>query len=620
MANRSLLWIILAICCFAQLASAQKKDTTETNEKGDTIEIIPIDTTNRIIDAVKDTRLSKEILKSVTRKPEKEDDFLNIRSEETFMPFDGKIIRQILINHIDFERSITDTSANFRSWLTRLANKLHNTSKEWVIRDHVFFKKHKPLNPYLLADNERYIRDLDFIVDARIIVVPLISTQDSVDILVVTRDVFSLGGSFNPRGVDETRFRIYDANLLGWGQRLQFNGRYDRDRDPNFGYEVNYRKSSLGGSLVDVTAGYTQLNTGSSYGNEEESAYYLRLDRPLVSPYSRIAGGLEFSRNWSKNFQQLEDSVFRNYRYDVNDFWFGYNLGAKQNQNGRSRRFVSARLFHQRFLEKPLQPQDQINPAFNSRTYALGSFSFFKQEFYKTQFVYGFGRTEDVPYGHNLSFLAGWQNLLQLQRPYVGVDAEKSFVHASGNFYTVSFRAGGFPYQGQWEDATLLLSGRIFSKLKQYKKFLIRQSADLDFTYVFNQRTNTLLDINYSYGLEGFRADSLLGTKRLHARYEIVLYSPWKVLGFRLAPIAFADVAMIAARDRTLFYDKPYLGIGSGVRTRNENLVFGTIELKFFYYPRVVEDISRFRVSVTSNLRIKYTGSFVRPPSFILYN
>ncbi len=591
----------------------QKKD------ESDTVEMIKVDTTSKIIDAVMDTRLTKEILKSVTRSPQQED-VINIRSEETYIPYEGKVIRQILVNHIDFEKSVTDTTRKVKNWIAKAGNTLHNTTKEWVIRDHILFKENRALNPYLLADNERFIRDLDFIVDARIIVVPLASTKDSVDILVVTRDVFSIGGSFSPRGVDETKFRVYDANFLGWGQRLQFNGHYDHERDPKFGYEVFYRKSSLWGSFVNVTAGYTQLNTGSRYGTENEQAYYLRLDRPLVSPYSRLAGGVEFSRNWSRNLYQVEDSLFRNYRYDVNDVWLGYNIGAKETHRKRTRHFVSARLFHQRFLQKPDNPGDAINPVFNSRTYGLGSFTFFRQEFYKTQYVYGFGRTEDVPYGHNMSILAGWQNLLNLKRPYVGFDAEKSFVHSGGNFYTLLFRAGGFPYKGQWEDATLLLSGKLFSRLKTYRKFLLRQSADLDFTYVFNQRTNTLLDVNYTYGLEGFRADSLLGTKRLHARYELVAYSPWSILGFRLAPILFADVAMIAPRNKTLFYDKPYLGLGTGVRTRNENLVFGTIELKFFYYPRIVEDISRFKVSVTTNLRLKYTAGFVKAPSFILYN
>ena len=328
--------------------------------------------------------------------------------------------------------------------------------------------------------------------------------------------------------------------------------------------------------------------------------------------------GLNSAAIGLKIFTKCEDSIFRTYRYNVNDIWIGYNIGAEENHRDRSRHFISARLFQQRFSVRPTQPQDAENPAFNSRTYGLGAFTFFKQEFYKTQYVYGFGRTEDVPYGQTFSVLAGWQNLLDLKRAYVGLDAEKSFVHSGGNFYTLSFRTGGFPYKGRWEDATLLLSGKLFSKLKQYRKFLLRQSADLDFTYVFNQRTNTLLDINYNYGLEGFRADSVLGTKRFHARYELVLYSPWRILGFRLAPILFTDVAMIAPKDKTLFYDKPYIGLGSGVRTRNENLVFGTIELKFFYYPRVAEDISRFKISVSSNLRIKYSGSFVQ--SSIVYS
>ncbi len=437
MIDRRVFWIGLASCCLVvQISFAQQRDSIE----------ITNDTTGNIIDRVKDTRLSKEVLKSVRRKPEPEN-FINTKSEAAFLPFEGKYIRQILINHVGFERSLTDSTKNVKNTLVRIGNALHSNSKEWMIRDHVFFREKKPLNPYLLADNERYLRDLNFIVDARIYVMPLSSTQDSVDVLVVTRDVFSIGGSFSPRGVDETKFKIYDANFLGWGQRIQFNGHYDPDRDPNFGYEVYYHKSSLGGSLVNVLAGYTQLNTGSSYGNEWEEAYYLRLDRPLVSPYSRFAGGLEFSRNWSKNFYSAADSVFRTYRYNVRDVWLGYNIGARRNHKNRSRHFISARVFEQRFSKKPLQSQDAINPAFNSRTFVLGQFTFFKQEFYKTQYVYGFGRTEDVPYGHNMSILAGWQNLLSLQRAYVGFDAEKSFVHSGGNFYTLSFRIGGFPYK-----------------------------------------------------------------------------------------------------------------------------------------------------------------------------
>lgn len=605
-AFKHLVLIVIIFSFLLPSAYAQEKDEA--------------DTTKNIVDAVKDSKVSQEIIKSVTRRPQREE-ILNIKSEEAFMPYEGKLIRKIIVNHIGFDKTITDTTRNMKNTVVKVANAVHKNTKEWVIREHIFFREKKELNPFVLADNERFLRDLDFMMDARFFVVPLSSTEDSVDVLVLTRDVFSVGGRVSPRSANQIKFRVYDVNVLGMGQRMQFNGNYDHDRIPTFGYELFYRKSSIAGSLVNVTVGYTQLNSGSSYGDEEENAYYIRLERPLVSPYSRVAGGIEISRNWSQNFTNAPDSLFKNYRYDISDVWFGYNIGVKQVNRDRSRHFVSARVFEQRFLSKPLSAFDQLNPVYNSRTIILGAFTFFKQDFYKTQYVFGFGRTEDVPYGHTMSILAGWQSLLGLERPYIGFDAEKSLVHRQGNFYTVAFRAGAFPNEDRLEDATFLLSGELFSKLKYHKRLMVRRIFNADFTYVFNQKTNTLLDINDKlYGIEGFRADSLLGSKRLHARYEMVFFTNWKVLGFKLAPIVFTDVAFIAPKGKFIFYDKPYAGLGTGIRTRNENLVFGTIELKFFYYPHTVENISTFKISVNSNLRIKYTGSFVRPPSFILYN
>jgi hypothetical protein len=87
-----------------------------------------------------------------------------------------------------------------------------------------------------------------------------------------------------------------------------------------------------------------------------------------------------------------------------------------------------------------------------------------------------------------------------------------------------------------------------------------------------------------------------------------------------MAPFVFGELAMLGDQNKSIFYDKPYLGLGGGIRTRNENLVFGTIELRFVFFPRTVEDISSFVLRVSSNLRVKYSASFVRPPGFVNYN
>lgn len=573
--------------------------------------------TGQIINNIKDSKISQQIMKSITRKSQV-DPVKAVKSEEAFLPFEGKIIRRIVIRHIDFQRTVYDTTKNIRNTITRLGDKLHNTSKDWVIRDNLFIRENRPLNPYKLADNERHLRDLDFLLDAKMYVVPH-ENSDSVDVVVLTRDVFSLGGTINPANPSRTKFRLYDANLGGWGQRLQFNGLIEPDRHPDLTYEFLYRKNSIGGSFINGTVGYTQLNTGSSYGEEEEKAYYLRFDRPLVSPYTRYAGGLELSRNWSENFLQREDSLFLDYRYVVSDFWVGYNIGANSHHD-RSRHFVAIRAFDQHFTRVPSQPVQPERPYYHDQSFVLASTTFFRQDFYTARYIYGFGRTEDVPYGHNLSITAGWARTQGLSRSYFGLDAEKAMVSPSGEFYTVGLRAGAFRNGHGLEDATVLISGALRSKLIPHGRFLFRQSFLVDFTRVYRQRTSLPLDINDEFGLQYFRADSLWGTKRFHIQSETVAFSPWQLLGFRFAPFAFGEMAMLATNETSMFSDKPYFGFGGGIRTRNENLIFGTIELRMIYYPRTTEDISSFNVRVTSNLRIKYSGSFVRAPGLIRYN
>jgi hypothetical protein len=58
--------------------------------------------------------------------------------------------------------------------------------------------------------------------------------------------------------------------------------------------------------------------------------------------------------------------------------------------------------------------------------------------------------------------------------------------------------------------------------------------------------------------------------------------------------------------------------MGGGIRTRNENLIFGTIEARFTWFPRTLYDVNNITLRVSSNLRVKFSGSFVQAPWFAL--
>jgi len=162
--------------------------------------------------------------------------------------------------------------------------------------------------------------------------------SDSVDVRVVTRDVFSISGIGGGSFPTAPRFSLYDANLGGKGERIQLNFLIDKDRSPRTGFGASFRQSSFLGSFVDLEVFFSQLNTGISQGHEIEYTTGIRLDRILVSPYSRLAGGAQLSKNWSRNVYSKPDSLFLNYSYNLADIWAGYNIGAKKVQS-RKRAF-----------------------------------------------------------------------------------------------------------------------------------------------------------------------------------------------------------------------------------------------------------------------------------------
>ncbi|MEJ7736702.1 MAG: hypothetical protein WKF97_04675 [Chitinophagaceae bacterium] len=549
---------------------------------------------------------------------------LNTKSESPYRSYEGKIIRRIITSELGFEKTFTDTTRKINYYGTRILNALHVDTREWVIRDNLFIRENSALNGYMLADNERYLRSLEFIQDARILVMPINGNQDSVDVMVITKDLFSITGGIDVYGIDRVRARAAETNLMGMGQKVQFTTLYDKNRQPAFGYEFLYSKNSIKNTFVNATIGYTLINTGRSDGTEDEEAIYLKVDRPLVSPYSHLAGGFELSYNHSENFYRKPDSLFYKYRYNVVDLWGGYNLGVTKlllsDNRIRDRSFIALRYLRNHFAEAPFQLKDDYDPLYNSRQALLAEFTLFRQNFYKTNYIYGFGTTEDLPYGFNLALTGGWYKQLNLNRPYAGVNFSHYIATPKGEFTQYFFRAGGFWNRGKLQDARLLFGGTFFSKLYVYKQVKIREYIKLSYTGLFNRITSEPLRIDNAFGLRAFRSDSVFGDQRISMYSETLMYAKYKVLGFQLAPFVFADLSLLSPEKSTKFRSGLYTGFGGGIRTRNENLVFGTMELRFIYFPRITEKLNSFKISFKSNLRFRYNSRYVKAPEIIPLN
>lgn len=541
------------------------------------------------------------------------------RSINPYLQYTGKPIRKITFERVGFEKSIYDSTKKVKKTVTKLANTLHVDTREKTVRQHLFFKENSSVNPYMLADNERFLRDKDFILDSRIVVIP-IEGSDSVDVTVVTRDVFSLGGTVGGSFPTAPEIGIYDANVGGRAQRVEFTSLIDSERDPKYGYSLLYRKSSLLGSLTNLDLQYTQLNDGRSYGGQTEYAFLTRLTRPLVSPYSRIAGGLELSHNWSMNVYNDPDTVFKKYTYNIFDIWGGYNFGVHKEITNRNRQFLAFRYFNGSYTDQPDQPEYQEEKRYNSAVAYLSEFSFYRQNFYKTRYVFGFGRTEDIPYGISFGVTGGYVRQLIEGRPYAAVKFNYGEASKKGNFHRLLLQAGGYERNGEIEDIVLQVGGAYFTKLWQMNRYKMRSYISTTYTQLFNRTIADYLDITKNE-IPGFKIDSLDSDQRLAIHLESALYTPWSLLGFRFAPFVAIDMVAIKCD----YCDPPptnntFFGISSGFRTRNENLIFGTMEVKVTYIPENGDGSSKFNFSFKQNLRVKNSGNFVKPPSLIRYN
>lgn len=553
-----------------------------------------------------------------------------VKVENNFIKFKGKIIRNINLISLGFESSINEGDTIRNSFGVDLASRFHKNSKDNTIRRNLFFHEGDKLSPYLLADNERYLRELIYIQDVKILVDYVEDSKDSVDVLVLTKDVFSLGGKLVIHSKSEGRIDMKEENFGGTGSKLMLSSYYDQSRSPRAGVGAEVIKRNIRGSFVDWTTGFQTFNQAFNSGRREETALYTRVEKPLVTPYIPSTGALEAAWYRTSN-AYIGDSTYlqdNKYEYYNLDGWFGYSLDSKRhlyaNKEIRKHRFLAARLFQHKFQEVPVKIKtgyDTLRQYIDVRG-ALASLNFFKQVFYKTNFIYGFGVSEDIPEGFSIAITAGFVSKQGVNRPYSGVDFQFTKFSKRGVYSNYTFRLGGYYYHNRFEDADLLFELEHITHLRRLgRDWRLRSFLTTSITAQANPSLNSPLFLQSVYGLPYFNSETkTFGDMRATVRGESVFFNTRKVLGFRFAPFLFGDVSLVKPTKIGLKSSDIFTAVGGGIRSRNENLIFGTIELKGYYFPRHFVDINDWKIELNSNIRFKYKSVFIKRPDFIVDN
>ncbi len=537
--------------------------------------------------------------------PSSATDTLEKKSEPPpeFTDYDGKYVGNIYFKQIDiFGPSVIDTARKATSKISQFYNQIHVDTHDRVLRNNLVLKEGDVISSTQLADNERVIRSLRFIRDARLVVQPRANDSDTVDLLLITEDVIPYTFNASPEGFIEGDVSVNNVNILGTGHQLSNTIIVEPDESPRVGYEGRYRVPNVRGSFItgELRYRYTMWDHIRSF----------TLNRRFVVPKIRYAGGIDISYNrlttfdpWVNSYQILdtfsrfEDIPFIRYGIFNQDYWLARSFGVR-NFDNRTRLIASFRYNRQHFFERPQVAAD-VNPAFHHRNLFLFGAGFSKRYYTTETLVYTYGRTEDIPIGQLVEVIAGPEYGEFYNRYYTGLLYSRGgFIPALG-YVSARIKWGGF-WRNKWlEDGVFRFQLNTFSYLihrrrTQYRVFLkadytrgVRRTQDIDFRF-------GLITLSDEEGIRGLDGWALEGNERLAIGLEGVAYPPIDFYSFRLACFVFADAGVIAQPGEKFFRTPSYQGFGFGFRVRNENLAFQTFQIRFAFYPRTPEDESWF--------------------------
>lgn len=601
-----LLFIIFCLLCCNEHLYAQVKEPSDT------------------FFLLKKKGLLKRLGKSIYRENIPEDP---IKSVDPFLAFKGKTIRRIRIAPTGFNRIINDTIGVKKTFISGLVDALHKNTLPAVIRKNLFFKEGDKVLPLLLADNERFLRDLTFIKDAVIVLQPAAEDSSMADVIIITRDVFSIGGSLTAGSLTNARIVAREDNMAGTGNKIELTGLYDKDRNPDYGIGGSLTLRNINRHFIDWTVGFNTFNPAFNSGRREETSYFTLLEKPLVSRYTEWTGAVSFSYNKTNNgyISDSEYVSFFKYRALSADIWGGYNIGSRNRKDRdmgkRLRHFVAMRTFYNNFYHVPDKFEYNYNYVYANINGMLASYSLYRQNFYKTNFIYGFGRNEDIPEGINATAISGYTNKQGVKRAYYGLEFDATHFSEKGCFTAYTFRAGGFAYQKQLQDIDMLIGLNKFTKLYTLSSsWRNRNFFFMNYSRQYKTALNAPLFLESTYALPYFRNTNYGGDARATVKMESVFYNLKRFLGFRFAPFVFSDFSLLKPINEPIKNTNGYTAIGGGLRTRNENLTFGTVEIRGYYFPRVNDGMKNWRVEIGTNLKFRYNSSFIRKPDFVSPN
>lgn len=516
-----------------------------------------------------------------------------------FTNFTGKAIRRVHYHAVDiFEGNVQDTSKIATSWGAKLLNNTHYNTRSWVLKNYVLFNSGERINPVIMSESERILRSVKFIEDSRIYVNEIDGNPDSVDIVVVTKDNFPVAAEVELLSHNHIIFDPYNTNFIGLGHKISGRLIYDQTADQTIGYGAEYQADNLFGNFVTARLGFSKT--------DEIDMYRANMAKPFITTDIRFGGEFDLAQVAEiQDFDRGErDTIYRGeFPYQANTFdaWLGYSFYYFNNSINNflniSARHSTINYLQRKYVEDDttIVDVDSTFYPFHNRYSSLLNLSLRKIDYLKTSRLFGYGRTEDVPYGYILDITGGYQKTQYYYRPYMGGYYFWGKYFPRAGYYSYSLGSGAFLRNGKAEDWVSGAKFTYFSPLSNLYGMEFRNT----FNATFNSVTNPLYyaSINFGDDLRVLRQDSIYGASKITFQAQTIIYTYFNVVGFRFAFYPFIDFGWLAQRDFFRGEKRFFAVYGLGVQVKNESLLFPGLHIKAGYMPHTLNGRPNFAVT-----------------------
>jgi hypothetical protein len=526
--------------------------------------------TNRFYDNFREQSEQSRVMRRLYSSLVSEDDrWMESLDQETslekevayFSAFEGQTIRSVQVYRINvFGAGLAPTDPR------ALANSLHVLTRENKIWRNILFREGETVSPMIFARNEHLLRSLGYLSEVAI----LLQENDDgtgVDVNIIVQDSWSIGVAIRSAPLDHRYIDLYDSNILGSGNRLDLRTYVAYKGEIYGGNMLEYRATNLWGSFF-------QLDAIGGWGYQERELG-VTLDKKYILPTDFIAGGTIEDRKFFE-WETLADTLPLIHRRNF-DVWAGKSwafplvLGSF---------YVGGRYRDVTYFERPAVGP-QFNTYYHSGRMLLFNTGVYRETYYRGNMIYGYGRTENIPYGHRFELTAGkhWSEFGE--KWYTAFDA------AVGLQSRIGYLRGGFSLNSFWDERGKPVQGALelefdgFSNLWRVGRNYLRQFTNISYTQGYNRFRGEGEQLTFR-GDESPRGMSnyhqRAGT-RLLMKNETAVFTPIYFYGFRFVFFGFADVGWIGNRAMP-FKNDFYSTLGIGVRIKNERLIFKTIQLR----------------------------------------